>query len=85
MANLDEPSNEVTVRNTQVTFLLDELASFLGYKRPMAAFPNLSLSEVGRPTKAEVFRMMLGRAAASFLTDHTPDPMLLRRPEEAHY
>ncbi|KAB1220027.1 hypothetical protein CJ030_MR3G001916 [Morella rubra] len=54
VANLDEPSMEVTVRNTQVTFSPNELASFLGYKRPLAVFPNLPLSEMPRDISARL-------------------------------
>ncbi|KAB1203449.1 hypothetical protein CJ030_MR8G026779 [Morella rubra] len=37
-----------------------QLANFLEYERDLTAFPNLPMSEEGRPTKAEVFRTMLG-------------------------
>ncbi|KAB1219727.1 hypothetical protein CJ030_MR3G019180 [Morella rubra] len=58
--DLEEPSMEVTVRNVPIIFSPDELANFLGYERDLTAFPNLPMSEEGRPTKAEVFRTMLG-------------------------
>ncbi|KAB1205865.1 hypothetical protein CJ030_MR7G027950 [Morella rubra] len=58
--DLEEPSMELTVRNVPIIFSPDELANFLGYERDLTAFPNLPMSEEGRPTKAEVFRTMLG-------------------------
>ncbi|KAB1228117.1 hypothetical protein CJ030_MR4G013719 [Morella rubra] len=51
---------ELTVRNIPIIFLPDELANFLKYERDLMAFPNLPMSKEGRPTKAEVFRTMLG-------------------------
>ncbi|KAB1220147.1 hypothetical protein CJ030_MR3G011998 [Morella rubra] len=51
---------ELTVRNVPIIFSPDELANFLGYERDLMAFPKLPMSEEGRPTKAEVFRTMLG-------------------------
>ena len=51
---------EVTIQNVQIIFSLDELALFLGYVRDEIAFPNVPMTEKGRPTKAEVFRMLLG-------------------------
>ncbi|KAB1212440.1 hypothetical protein CJ030_MR5G003794 [Morella rubra] len=58
--DIEEPSMELTVRNVPIVFSPDELARFLGYERDLAAFPNLPMSEEGRPTKAEVFQTMLG-------------------------
>ncbi|KAB1203144.1 hypothetical protein CJ030_MR8G027521 [Morella rubra] len=87
---------ELTVRNVPIVFSPDELARFLGYEWDLTAFPNLPMSEEGRPTKAEVFGPCwamihdFGGAiwytgSCSFLADHAPDPMLRHRPEEAHY
>lgn len=58
--NLEEPSIEVTIRNVQITFSLDELARFLGNERNLAAFPYLPLSDEDRPIEAEVFQTILG-------------------------
>ncbi|KAB1212821.1 hypothetical protein CJ030_MR5G010121 [Morella rubra] len=58
--NLEELSMEVIVRNIPITFLPNELARFLDYKRDLTAFLNLPLSEEGQPTKVEDFRKMLG-------------------------
>ena len=44
----------------QIIFSPDELALFLGYVRDVTAFPNVLMIEEGRPTKAEVFRTLLG-------------------------
>lgn len=62
--NLKEPSMEVIIHNVQITFSLDKLARFLGYKRDLTMFSNLPLREDGRPTKAEVFRTLLGEDTA---------------------
>lgn len=51
---------EVTVRNVQITFSQDELMRFLGYERDLTTFLNLPLNKEGLPTKAEVFRTILG-------------------------
>ncbi|KAB1227491.1 LRR receptor-like serine/threonine-protein kinase EFR [Morella rubra] len=58
--DVEEPSMEVTVRNVQIIFSPDELALFLGYVRDVTAFPNVPMTEEGRPTKAEVFWTLLG-------------------------
>ncbi|KAB1225196.1 hypothetical protein CJ030_MR1G016590 [Morella rubra] len=52
--DLEEPSMELIVRNVPIIFSPDELANFLGYERDLTAFPNLPMSEEGRPTKAEL-------------------------------
>ncbi|KAB1224387.1 hypothetical protein CJ030_MR2G019404 [Morella rubra] len=94
--DLEEPSMEVTVWNVKIIFSPDELALFLGYVRDVTAFPNVPMTEEGWPTKAEVFRTLLGpirlswreatcfTGTASVLEDHAPDSMLHHRPEEAH-
>lgn len=58
--DLEEASMELTVRNVSIIFSPDELANFLGYERDLTAFPNLSMSEEGRPTTNDIFRTVLG-------------------------
>ncbi|KAB1226123.1 hypothetical protein CJ030_MR1G023928 [Morella rubra] len=64
--DVEEPSMEVTVQNVQIIFSPDELALFLGYVRDVTEFPNVPMTEEGRPTKAEVFRTLLGRIRLSW-------------------
>ncbi|KAB1226751.1 hypothetical protein CJ030_MR1G022550 [Morella rubra] len=59
--NFKERSMEVTVCNVLITFSPNELARFLHYERDLTTFLNLPMSEEGWPTKAEVFRTMLGK------------------------
>ncbi|KAB1220357.1 hypothetical protein CJ030_MR3G009817 [Morella rubra] len=51
---------EFIVRNVPITFSPNKLARFLNYERDLTSFSNLPLIEDGRPTKTEVFQMMLG-------------------------
>ncbi|KAB1220064.1 hypothetical protein CJ030_MR3G007105 [Morella rubra] len=50
---------EVTVQNVQIIFSPDELALFLGYVRDVTAFPNVPMTEEGRPTKAEFLHNLM--------------------------
>lgn len=53
--NILYPGWGVTIRNTWVLFLSNKLVRFVGYKRPVDAFPVITLSEEDRPLASKVF------------------------------
>ncbi|KAB1226622.1 hypothetical protein CJ030_MR1G027495 [Morella rubra] len=75
--HLEEPGMEITVGNVQVTFSPNELARFLGYERNLTAFPNLPLRDEDWPTKAEVFRTLLGQDTTILEGSYMQHGMLL--------
>ncbi|KAB1220033.1 hypothetical protein CJ030_MR3G001922 [Morella rubra] len=50
---------EVTIRNTRVMFLPDELERFIGYERPAGAFPVIGLPKKDWSPSYGVFGMIM--------------------------